>query len=197
MAARGNANNKKSQAGQLRIVAGNWRGRLLAVADLPGLRPTSERIRETLFNWLAPRINGAKCLDLCAGTGALGIEAMSRGAASAVFVENSPVAVKTLTANLASLGSAGTEVLHIDARTFLRGGHELTFDVVFLDPPFAADMLSELCRLLSARDWLSADARIYLELDRKQPEPDLPPAWQVLKNKTAGRVRYMLATAEA
>lgn len=196
MAARDNANNKKYQAGRLRIVAGNWRSRLLVVADLPGLRPTSERIRETLFNWLAARINGAKCLDLCAGTGALGIEALSRGAASAVFVENSPVAVKTLRANLASLDTAGAEVLHIDARTYLRGGHEGTFDVVFLDPPFAADMLGELCRLLSERGWLSADARIYLELDKNQPEPDLPQAWRVLKNKAAGKVRYLLATPE-
>lgn len=192
MAARKNANNKKSRAGRLRIVAGKWRSRLLDIADVPGLRPTSERVRETLFNWLTPAINGARCLDLCAGTGALGIEALSRGAASAVFVESSATAVKKLRANIASLNSAAAEVIHADARTYLGRAHDKVFDVVFLDPPFAAEMLGELCRLLSEGDWLSADARIYLELDKGQPEPDLPPAWQVLKNKTAGKVRYML-----
>lgn len=192
MAARKNANNKKSRAGRLRIVAGKWRSRLLDIADVPGLRPTSERVRETLFNWLTPAINGARCLDLCAGTGALGIEALSRGAASAVFVESSATAVKKLRANIASLNSAAAEVIHADARIYLGRAHDKVFDVVFLDPPFAAEMLGELCRLLSEGDWLSADARIYLELDKGQPEPDLPPAWQVLKNKTAGKVRYML-----
>ncbi len=196
MAARKNANNKKPQAGRLRIVAGKWRNRLLGIADVPGLRPTSERVRETLFNWLTPAINGARCLDLCAGTGALGIEALSRGAASAVFVENSATAVMKLRANIASLDIVAAEVIHADARAYLGGVHEKVFDVVFLDPPFAAEMLSELCRLLDEKDWLSVDARIYLELDADQPEPDLPQGWQALKNKTAGKVRYMLVTPD-
>lgn len=196
MAARKNANNKKSQPGRLRIVAGKWRSRLLDIADVPGLRPTSERVRETLFNWLTPAINGARCLDLCAGTGALGIEALSRGAASAVFVENSAPAVKKLRANIASLNSDAAEVIHADARTYLGRAHEKVFDVVFLDPPFAAEMLDELCRLLGEKDWLSADARIYLELDKDHREPDLPEGWRVIRNKTAGKVRYMLATPD-
>jgi 16S rRNA (guanine966-N2)-methyltransferase len=196
VAARKTADKKKSQAGQLRIVAGNWRSRLLQIADVPGLRPTSERVRETLFNWLAARIHGARCLDLCAGTGALGIEALSRGAAEVVFVERSDVAFKTLKSNISSLGATNAEVLNLDARKYLGGSVKRPFDVVFLDPPFAADLYAELCRLLIEQSWLAGDARIYIEMDKDQPEPCVPDGWEVLKNKTAGKVRYMLAATE-
>jgi 16S rRNA (guanine966-N2)-methyltransferase len=194
MAARKQAGKKKSQPGQLRIVAGNWRSRLLQIADVPGLRPTSERIRETLFNWLAPGIQTARCLDLCAGTGALGIEALSRGASSVVFVEQSAVATKSLLANINSLGVKNAEILNLDARQYLSRDSKTAFDIVFIDPPFAAELHDELCRLLAAGAWLSPDAKIYIELDRDQPEPALPDAWSILKDKTAGNVRYMLAS---
>lgn len=184
--------NKNFPAGRLRIVAGIWRSRLLDIADVPGLRPTSTRIRETLFNWLAPGLPGARCLDLCAGTGALGLEALSRGAASAVFVERSALATRMLRANIATLQATGAEVLQMDALDFSQAQASDPFDLVFLDPPFAADMLNDLCRLLSDRKLLASNARIYLELDRDKPEPELPEGWQVLKNKTAGNVRYML-----
>jgi len=190
-------NKKKTQAGQLRIVAGNWRSRLLQIADVPGLRPTSERIRETLFNWLAARIHGARCLDLCAGTGALGLEALSRGAAELVFVERSPLALGALKSNIEMLGGANAEVLQADARDYLGASCVKPFDIVFLDPPFAADLYDELCRLLAAQRWLADDARIYIEMDKSQPEPNIPGGWQVLKNKTAGNVRYMLAATDA
>ena len=108
--------NKNSPAGRLRIVAGNWRSRLLDIADVPGLRPTSTRIRETLFNWLAPGLPGARCLDLCAGTGALGLEALSRGAASAVFVERSAIATRMLRANIATLQAEGAELTYRNVR---------------------------------------------------------------------------------
>jgi len=196
LAARKTTDKKKSPAGQLRIVAGNWRSRLLQIADLPELRPTSERIRETLFNWLSPRIYGARCLDLCAGTGALGLEAMSRGASRAVFVERSPLATKALQANIASLGASGAEVHNIDARQYLSGSNVEQFDIVFLDPPFADVLHDELCRLLLEQHWLAAGARIYIEMDKRQPELRLPEGWKVLKNRTAGNVRYMLATTE-
>jgi 16S rRNA (guanine966-N2)-methyltransferase len=182
----------KSQSGRLRIVAGNWRSRLLDIADVPGLRPTSERIRETLFNWLAPRINAARCLDLFAGTGALGLEALSRGARNAIFVERSAEAVRTLKENIKALGADGAVVLQMDALDYLQGKHPERFDLVFLDPPFASDMLDELCRLLDERELLAKDARVYIEQNRSNPEPKLPGGWQVLKNKTAGNVRYML-----
>jgi len=193
MATRKTAGKKKSRQGQLRIVAGNWRSRLLQIADVPGLRPTAERIRETLFNWLSPRIHGARCLDLCAGTGALGIEALSRGASSVVFVERSPVATKTLKANIASLCASGAEVLNIDAQEYLAGSNVEAFDIVFIDPPFAGDLQHELCRLLTEQQWLADDARVYVEMDRAQPELRLPENWLELKNKTAGNVRYVLA----
>jgi 16S rRNA (guanine966-N2)-methyltransferase len=197
LVARKSTDKKKSQPGQLRIVAGNWRSRLLQIADVPGLRPTSQRIRETLFNWLAPRIHGARCLDLCAGTGALGLEALSRGASSVVFVEQSPVAAKTLEANITSLKASGTELRNMDARQYLRGPVAEAFDVVFLDPPFAAALHDELCRLLAGQHWLAEGARIYIETDKHQPEVRLPENWRVLKDKTAGNVRYILATTEA
>ncbi len=191
------AGKKKSPAGQLRIVAGIWRSRRLQIADVPGLRPTSSRIRETLFNWLTPGIHGAYCLDLCAGTGALGIEALSRGAAGTTFVERSAKAAATLKNNLASLEAKRFEVRIEDAQQFLTQPVTQKYDVVFLDPPFAADLHDELCRLLDKHDWLSSKAKIYLELDKDQSLPTLPASWSVVHNKTAGNVRYMLAAVQA
>jgi len=182
----------KTRPGRLRIVAGNWRSRRLDVADVPGLRPTSERIRETLFNWLSVRVPGAHCLDLFAGTGALGLEALSRGANSVVFVEQSAQAVAMLRNNIAILGADGASVVQADANSWLPGNHESAFDIVFLDPPFAADMLDDLCRLLEQQNVLVDGALIYLEQDKSKPATRLPDGWQLLKNKTAGNVRYML-----
>ena len=189
----------KSQTGRLRIVAGNWRSRLLDIADVEGLRPTSERIRETLFNWLAPHIAGAKCLDLFAGTGALGLEALSRGARHTTFVEQSAVAVRQLEKNITLLvggpdpvgGPSGPNIIRGDALDYLRSG-DGPFDIVFLDPPFAADLLGETCRLLAESKLLVDGAFVYLEMDRSQEEPSFPDSWEVTKNKTAGNVRYML-----
>ncbi len=184
----------KSQPGRLRIVAGKWRSRLLQIADVPGLRPTAERIRETLFNWLAPRLAGARCLDLFAGTGALGLEALSRGAAESVFVENSPRAVATLQKNIATLEAQHAIVHESDAFTFLKHADAQRFDIVFLDPPFAADMLEDLCRLLAESSILASDARIYIEEDRARPEVLLPDGWEVTRTKQAGNVRYSLVS---
>jgi 16S rRNA (guanine966-N2)-methyltransferase len=182
-----------SRPGRLRIVAGNWRSRLLDVADVPGLRPTSQRIRETLFNWLSMRIPGARCLDPFAGTGALGLEALSRGAGSVVFVEKSAQAVAMLRNNTSLLDAEGATVIQADAAAWLRAERGQVFDIVFLDPPFAADMLDDMCRLLEQQNVLADDALVYLEQDRSKPEPRLPDGWRLLKNKTAGSVRYMLA----
>ena len=197
MARRGGTSNRrtasKSAPGRLRIVAGIWRSRLLDIADVPGLRPTSERIRETLFNWLAPRIEGARCLDLFAGTGALGLEALSRGAREAVFVERSPLAATALRQNIAELGADRAIVVTADALAHLESEIEGEFDIVFLDPPFVNDLLRESCERLHERGLLAAGARVYLEQDRDRPLPVLPDGWRLLKNKTAGRVRYMLA----
>ena len=185
----------QSQAGRLRIVAGNWLSRLLDIDPVEGLRPTSQRIRETLFNWLGPRIHGARCLDLYAGTGALGLEALSRGAASAVFVETHRVAAQQLKKNVEMLKAGMTTVLHQDALEYLHSKPDRKFDIVFLDPPFAADLLDETCRLLEYKELLAEGALVYLEQDRSKAEPQLPDGWQVQKNKTAGNVRYMLVQA--
>ena len=184
---------KKPKPGRLRIVAGKWRSRLLDIADVQGLRPTSERIRETLFNWLAPTLDGARCLDLFAGTGVLGLEALSRGAAEVVFVEKSSIAVKVLRENIEALDAQDAMVHNTDAMQFLTGSTLGTFDVVFLDPPFAADMLDDLCRLLGAASVLASGARIYLEEDRAGPALTLPNGWHMVKSKSAGNVRYSLA----
>ena len=189
----GRKKNDRSKSGRLRIVAGNWRSRLLDIADVDGLRPTSERIRETLFNWLTPNLHGARCLDLFAGTGALGIEALSRGAGTVVFGERSPVAARQLQANLDLLDATGAQVVKQDARSYLESGIQDRFNLVFLDPPFAADMLEETCRLLADSDILDDDALVYLEQDRSRPEVALPETWREIKNKTAGNVRYRLA----
>ena len=187
--------DKKSQPGRLRIVAGKWRSRLLQIAAVPGLRPTAERIRETLFNWLVPHIGGARCLDLFAGTGALGLEALSRGARQAVLVEKSPVAVAALQANVKSLHADGASVIHADAFETLRRTDLGSFDIIFLDPPFADENLDDLCRLLAGSPLLAATAWIYIEEDRDASQAELPDGWQVVKTKNAGNVRYSLVRA--
>ncbi|MDE0756353.1 MAG: 16S rRNA (guanine(966)-N(2))-methyltransferase RsmD [Woeseiaceae bacterium] len=187
-----NNKNGKPQPGRLRIVAGKWRSRLLPVANVEGLRPTSERIRETLFNWLAPTIVGSTCLDLFAGSGALGLEALSRGAASVLFVERSKTATIALDECLVTLSDDQGTVRQADALSFLRGAALAEYDLVFLDPPFASDMVADLCRLLAKGGWLKSGAHIYLEQDKKQSLPELPDGWQALKEKTTGNVRYSL-----
>jgi len=184
---------RKKSRGRLRIVAGIWRSRVLEIADVEGLRPTSERIRETLFNWLTPRMAGARCLDLFAGTGALGLEALSRGAASTVFVENSKIAITTLRRNVASLDASGAVIHAGSATEYIDAAGAERFDIVFLDPPFADDNLAELCRLIDESELAATNANVYLEQDRARPEPDLPDGWTVLKSKVAGNVRYTLA----
>ncbi|HSG97526.1 MAG TPA: 16S rRNA (guanine(966)-N(2))-methyltransferase RsmD, partial [Woeseiaceae bacterium] len=150
------------------------------------------RIRETLFNWLAPHLEGAKCLDRCAGPGALGLEALSRGARHATFVEQAAAAVRQLEKNIdvVAATSAAT-VFRGDALDYVRGA-DMSFDIVFLDPPFAADILGETCRLLDERKLLVDGGLVYLELDRTQDEPALPDGWETIRSKTAGNVRYML-----
>ncbi len=188
---------KNKGPGRLRIVAGKWRSRLLDIAEVSGLRPTRDSIRETVFNWLAPGIEGARCLDLFAGTGALGLEALSRGAREVVFVEKSRRAVATLRDNVALLGADGAEVVQADALEFLKKPEHGRFDIVFLDPPFAAAMLDDLCRLLDEADLVAGGGLVYLEDDRRRPEVQLPPGWRYDKVRTAGNVRYALARVAA
>jgi len=162
------------------------------VAGEPELRPTSERIRETLFNWLASVIEGSVCLDLFAGSGALGFEALSRGAARVQFVERSAPVAAALRNSIDTLGAANADIVEGDALDWLRCAGPQAFDIVFLDPPFADDNYEELCRLLEERHWLATDAQVYLEQNRDQSVPALPQGWQINKEKYAGNVRYSL-----
>ncbi len=181
--------------GRLRIVAGKWRSRLLPVIDAPGLRPTSERIRETLFNWLGPGIEGAQCLDLFAGTGALGIEALSRGAKKLLFVEKSASVAAAIRKNLGDLEATNAEVYRDDAVNFLNKTDPQSFDIVFLDPPFDMDLLAKSCGLLQEKGWLAANAIIYLEQGKGREKPVLPAGWVISHEKVAGKVSYSLVRA--
>ena len=186
MSQRGNA------PGRLRIVAGNWRGRRLPVLESRGLRPTPERVRETLFNWLMLWIPGKRCLDLFAGTGALGFEALSRGATSVVFVENSRRAATVIEKSARFLDASGATIHRGDADEYLRSARPAAFDIIFLDPPFADDRLEALCGQIDACGILAPGGRVYLEEDRAKAGTPLPDGWRVLKDKTAGNVRYRL-----
>jgi 16S rRNA (guanine966-N2)-methyltransferase len=175
----------------LRIIAGTWRGRRFRFTAEADIRPTPDRVRETLFNWLAAYVPGARCLDLCAGSGALGLEALSRGAASVHFVESDTNAVNDLRARLLDWGAAGGSVERIDTLRYLAGRAE-AFDIVFLDPPYAAGLLGTAARLLEDRDWLAPQARIYVENAARLPLPALPGAWRLARTKRAGEVGYHL-----
>ena len=179
------------QDNQLRIIAGRWRGRKLTFAPVPGLRPTPDRVRETLFNWLGPRLPGARCLDLFAGSGALGIEAASRGAFDVVMVDNDPLVVRTLHEQLQSLDCSVAQVVQQDVNRWLAIS-ATAFDIVFLDPPFRENSLPECMRLLEANGWLAAGARVYIEAE-KNYTPELPDGWQLSRSKHAGQVGYHLA----
>jgi 16S rRNA (guanine966-N2)-methyltransferase len=178
---------------QVRIIGGLHRGRKLPFADLPGLRPTGDRIRETLFNWLQPVIQGARCLDLFAGSGALGIEAASRGAGEVVLVDTAGSVIRQLEKNKTLLELDRLTIVRADALQFLEQPPS-PFDVVFLDPPFSGNLLQPICQRLDM-GWLSDNARIYLEEDISRPFPTLPDGWTLLREKTAGQVRYGLAQA--
>jgi 16S rRNA (guanine966-N2)-methyltransferase len=181
-------------ANQLRIIGGSLRGRRIRFPDVAGLRPTGDRVRETLFNWLQPRVQGARCLDLFAGSGALGLEAWSRGAGQVVLVEHDPKAGACLAESIRALGAEGVELVRTDALAWLQADPQ-PFDLVFLDPPFAEGVLGRCCRLLDAKGWLAAGARVYLETDAAAGLPDLPAGWVLERHKRSGQVTYALARA--
>ncbi|MBK8509917.1 MAG: 16S rRNA (guanine(966)-N(2))-methyltransferase RsmD [Candidatus Competibacter sp.] len=187
--------SRGGRANQLRIIAGQWRGRRLAFPNLPDLRPTPDRVRETVFNWLAPVLPGARCLDLFAGSGALGIEALSRGAAETVFVERHPAAVEALRDNLARLQAQNARVERAEALGWLRQP-ATPFELVLLDPPFGQQLLEPVCADLEQGGWLAPSAWIYLEAETTPQRPQLPNNWFIIKEKTAGAVWYRLARRE-
>jgi len=183
---------------QLRIIAGEWRGRKLRFPDAPNLRPTPDRVRETIFNWLAPVIHNARCLDLFAGSGALGLEALSRGAAFTTFVDSHKKVTQALHGHLDLLNiNDKAEVLQMDGVKFLSHANFLNieakpYDVVFLDPPYHLDLMGKVVPLLEENNWLSDNAMLYLEIEKRQSLPELPDNWKRLKEKIAGEVSYFL-----
>jgi len=176
---------------KLRIIGGQWRGRKLEFPAVEAIRPTPDRVRETVFNWLQNHIVGARCLDLFAGSGALGFEALSRGASHVTFVDRETTIERYLKETLLRLQGVG-DVHRADALQWLLRTPQ-PFDVVFLDPPFDAGVLSDTCKQLEARGWLAAGALIYMECPAQLGTPQLPSLWSLVKSKTTGQVGYHLA----
>jgi 16S rRNA (guanine966-N2)-methyltransferase len=185
------AQKRGGQRFELRIIAGRWRGRRIAFARSADIRPTPDRVRETLFNWLQPNIAGSRCLDLYAGSGALGLEALSRGAATVLFVDASTAAARHIEKALASMGCESGRVIRSDATSFLRRERE-AFDIIFLDPPYATEHLATDCRLIEDRGLLMPGGLIYLEGPADCAMPDLPIGWTLVRSKRAGEVGYHL-----
>jgi 16S rRNA (guanine966-N2)-methyltransferase len=175
----------------LRIIAGEWRGRRLRFPDVPAIRPTPDRVRETLFNWLGARVQGRNSLDLFAGSGALGLEALSRGAASVEFIEQDRAATEALERVLTDWGAREARVVRTEALSFLAGTAR-PFDLVFLDPPFDAGLLVPAAQRLERRGWLAPHALVYVESAGDAGLPELPAEWQLLRTKRAGEVGYHL-----
>lgn len=177
---------------QLRIIGGEWRGRKLRFPDAPNLRPTPDRVRETIFNWLAPMIHGARCLDLFAGSGALGLEALSRGAGFTTFVDSHKKVTQALQSHLELLNANDSaDVRQMDGVKFLKEP-ATKYDLVFLDPPYHLDFMQKVVPLLESNAWLNENAMLYLETEKRQSLPELPNNWKKLKEKTAGEVNYFL-----
>ena len=177
----------------VRIIAGRWRRRLLPVAAAGGIRPTPDRVRETLFNWLAGEVEGARCLDLFAGTGALGFEAASRGARSVVMVERRHDAAAALEGAVRVLGADGVEVICADALVWTPSAGD-RFDIVFLDPPYSGPVPEASLARLDRLDALAPRCLVYLEANRDPDGIELPPGWRLRHARRAGRVRYYLVS---
>lgn len=182
-----------SASGELRIIGGQWRGRKLRFPPLPGLRPSPNRVRETLFNWLQPEIAGAQCLDLFAGSGALGLEALSRGAGACWFVDAARAATAQIGQHLAMLHCATGHVASADAAQWLAAPPAgARFHIVFLDPPFRQGLLDECCTLLERSGKLTERALIYIESAADEAPPRVPSNWSLHRDKQAGQVAYRL-----
>lgn len=185
---------KSSGTGQLRIIGGQLRGRKLAIADVPGLRPTTDRVRETVFNWLQFELVDTRCLDLFAGSGALAFEALSRGAAQVILIEKDSQAARLLAqhASILSQACAGQALVQAaDALQFLHQQPAQPFDIVFIDPPFGMDLVERCIDKLVANQWLANRSWVYVETERGLT-PQVPVNWQLHREKQAGQVTFRL-----
>lgn len=180
------------QKNTIRIIGGEYGGRRLNFPDGRGLRPTADRVRETLFNWLQGKMHGCKALDLFSGSGALGIEALSHGAAQVVFVDKARTATQCLRDNLELLQvTQRSQVQAMDALSYLEKTDQ-QFDLVFLDPPFADGLLPKICQSLDGLNCLAETAWIYMEQGAQQAWPELPESWQLYREGQAGQARFCL-----
>jgi len=180
---------------QVRIIGGSWRGRKLGFDPTAGLRPTGDRIRETLFNWLAADIEGARCADLFAGTGALGLEALSRGAAHCDFVDTSRAATARVAGYLDALGARDRGRCHTGTAQDFLAHTTRAFDLVFIDPPFALEIAQDICNALAAGRLVREGGLVYVETDARAPAPQAPAGWHLHRDKVAGGVAYRLFRA--
>ncbi|MCL1056573.1 16S rRNA (guanine(966)-N(2))-methyltransferase RsmD [Shewanella gelidimarina] len=179
-------------SGQVRIISGQWRSRKLPIHDLEGLRPTTDRVRETLFNWIANDVRGARVLDCFGGSGALSLESLSRYAAYARIFELQPQAAKQLVTNLATLKCENADVIKGDSLKHLAITPDKGFDIVFIDPPFRKSLTENCIQLLDQHQWLLPDAFIYVETESELAQLEVPASWTQLKEKKAGQVIYRL-----
>ena len=181
----------KEQKGTVRIIAGEWRSRKLPVADVPGLRPTTDRVRETLFNWLQHSIVQARCLDLFAGTGALGFEAASRSAAEVLMIERDRKAFTSLQQSVEILKTEKVKIIQADALSWLEKTDQV-FDIIFIDPPFDQNLVPETLEKLMRSSCVKKGTLIYLEEKKQTTETMMPKCLKILKQREAGQVRYLL-----
>ena len=182
---------------QLRIIGGQWRSRKLEFTAAEGLRPTGDRMRETLFNWLTPVINDANCADLFAGSGALGLEALSRGAQHCDFIDNSATAISQINEHLVTLEATGLATCHTDnAKGYLTRA-ERSLDIVFIDPPFDCGLVIPTCLQLQASELLAPEALIYIETPAQETLAELPLRWNIHREKITGGVACRLYTTGA
>jgi 16S rRNA (guanine966-N2)-methyltransferase len=194
MARRKQSSSRPNTLGQIRIISGKWRGRKLSVANNDTLRPSPDRVRETLFNWLSPDLPGARCLDLFCGTGVLGIEALSRGAEAATFIDNHSPTIDLLRHQIIRLAAENVQILNVDALSWLRTNTPSAFNVIFLDPPFRQGLIEASLDELR-RGWLKQNAWVYLETE-KLPILHLESnGWIVRRQGKTRQIEFALLTA--
>lgn len=198
-AKKSHSTHAKAKGGHIRIISGQWRGRKLPVLDAEGLRPTTDRNKETLFNWLMPYLNDAKCLDVFAGSGGLGLEALSRYALSCDFIELDQSASTQLKKNLALLSASSTQNANVhqgDALAILPTFSGKSFDIMFVDPPFNKGLVEPTLSAIASNNLLSNDGVLYVEHESTLAPITLPNHWQIIKQKRTSALCYYLIKAE-
>ncbi|NVJ50367.1 MAG: 16S rRNA (guanine(966)-N(2))-methyltransferase RsmD [Gammaproteobacteria bacterium] len=182
---------KGGRVGQVRIIGGRWKGRRLKFVEVNGLRPTLDRVRETLFNWLMYDVAGARCLDLFAGSAAIGIEALSRGAKEVVFVEKNKKAADYIHHNLKELAFTNARVFNTSAEVVLKK-NEQPYDIIFIDPPFYQDFLDKILQGLNIPAFVHEGTLVYVERERHSDDITVPDNWQLEKSKQVGGLEFYL-----